>query len=89
MKQGGTLTITTKLLDNAAEITIQDTGIGIPKKDLEHIFDPFYSTKETGTGLGMSIVYGIIKEHKGEISVESEMGKGTRFKIVFKAALQV
>jgi signal transduction histidine kinase len=87
MKQGGTLTISTKLLDNTAETTIKDTGIGIPKKDLEHIFDPFYSTKETGTGLGMSIVYGIIKEHKGEITVESEPGKGARFKIIFKEVL--
>lgn len=81
MKEGGTLTITTQLTQNNAEIIIQDTGIGISKKDLEHVFDPFYSTKEKGTGLGMSIVYGIIKEHKGEISVESEVGKGASFKI--------
>ena len=81
MKQGGTLTITTKSATDVLEITIADTGCGMSKKDLEHIFDPFYSTKETGTGLGMSIVYGIIKEHKGEISVTSEVNKGTSFKV--------
>jgi signal transduction histidine kinase len=68
-----------------AQITISDTGKGISKKDLEHIFDPFYTTKETGTGLGMSIIYGIIKEHKGEIRVESGHGKGTS--IVIKLPL--
>ena len=62
------------------EIAIRDTGKGIAKKDLEHIFDPFYTTKETGTGLGMSIIYGIIKEHKGEIKIDSEEGKGSAFK---------
>ncbi len=81
MKQSGSLTITTKLQSDVAKITIKDTGTGISKKDLERIFDPFYTTKETGTGLGMSIVYGIIKEHNGEITVESEVGKGTIFKI--------
>ena len=81
MKQGGKLTITTSSLPNQAEVIITDTGRGIPKADLEHIFDPFYTTKETGTGLGMSIVYGIIKEHKGEIMVESEKSTGTKVKI--------
>ena len=83
MKQGGKLTITTSSLPNQAEVIITDTGRGIPKADLEHIFDPFYTTKETGTGLGMSIVYGIIKEHKGEITVESEKGMGASFRIKF------
>ena len=81
MKGGGKLTIATKLVINTVEVTISDTGKGISKKDIEHIFDPFYSTKEKGTGLGMSIVYGIIKEHKGEINVEGEAGKGTTIKI--------
>ena len=80
-ERGGILTITTKPIDNNIEIIIQDTGKGIPQKDINHIFDPFYTTKETGTGLGMSIVYGIIKEHKGEIKVESEVGVGSAVKI--------
>jgi signal transduction histidine kinase len=79
MKIGGELTVTTKTIPGYAEIVISDTGKGIAKKDLEHIFDPFYTTKETGTGLGMSIIYGIIKEHKGNIAVESKESKGTSF----------
>jgi two-component system sensor histidine kinase HydH len=81
MKDGGKIAIITRSSGQAAEIIIEDTGKGIPHKDLEHIFDPFYTTKETGTGLGMSIVYGIIKEHRGEISVKSEENKGTAFVI--------
>ncbi len=79
MKQGGELGIATKVNPDYIEITISDTGKGIAKKDLEHIFDPFYTTKETGTGLGMSIIYGIIKEHKGTIEAESRENKGTSF----------
>ncbi len=79
MKQNGTLTIATTLLADTLEISIVDTGTGISKKDLEHIFDPFYTTKETGTGLGMSIVHGIIKEHKGEINIASKINVGTDF----------
>lgn len=82
MKQtGGKLYITTELIGNEVEITITDTGTGISQKDMEHIFDPFYSTKETGTGLGMAIVYGIIQEHRGNITVESEKNAGTTVKI--------
>lgn len=62
-------------------ITVEDTGVGIPEKDLDRIFDPFFSTKEVGlgTGLGLSIVYGIIEKHHGAIAVESKEGEGTRF----------
>ena len=64
-----------------AVITIEDTGVGIPKEELDRVFDPFYTTKEVGagTGLGLSIVYGIIEKHHGSISVESQEGEGTRF----------
>lgn len=81
MKDGGKLTIITKPEPDIFIVYITDTGIGMSKKDVEHIFDPFYSTKETGTGLGMSIVYGIIKEHGGEINVESKLDRGTAFTI--------
>jgi signal transduction histidine kinase len=66
-----------------AVIIVEDTGDGIPKEELERIFDPFFSTKEVGvgTGLGLSIVYGIIEKHRGAISVESAQGEGTRFTI--------
>jgi two-component system, NtrC family, sensor kinase len=67
--------------NHEAVITIEDTGVGIPKEELDRIFDPFYTTKEVGvgTGLGLSIVYGIIEKHHGRISVESKQGEGTRF----------
>ncbi|MFQ5627847.1 MAG: PAS domain S-box protein [bacterium] len=65
-----------------AEIKIADTGAGISRKNLTQIFDPFFTTKTQGSGLGLSIVYRIIEEHNGDIQVESEVGKGTAFKIL-------
>ncbi|MEP9412409.1 MAG: PAS domain S-box protein [Candidatus Brocadia sp.] len=65
------------------EIFIRDTGVGINKNDLGKIFDPFFTTRKDGkgTGLGLSISYGIIKMHDGSIEVDSEVGKGTTFRI--------
>jgi len=84
MKKGGKLEITVQ--DSASDhirVRIEDNGIGIAQKDIEHIFEPFYSTKKTkGTGLGLSISYGIVKKLRGTIYVESELGKGTAFTIV-------
>lgn len=67
------------------EVAISDTGPGIEKSDLNRIFEPFFTTKEQGrgTGLGLAISYGIIKRHNASISVESEVGKGTTFRIEF------
>jgi len=82
MRPGGVLNISTTFESGRVFITISDNGIGISKKDIPYIFDPFYSKKESGSGLGLSIVHNIIKEHGGRISVESEIGKGTSFEIM-------
>jgi two-component system NtrC family sensor kinase len=85
MPDGGELDVSTERWISEAtegvEITIRDTGTGIPKEDIHDIFQPFFTTKEEGTGLGLAISYGIIKEHNGNIEVESEIGQGTTFRI--------
>jgi signal transduction histidine kinase len=61
------------------QIEVRDTGIGIPEKDIENIFNPFFTTKKDGSGLGLSISHQIVKEHGGYIDVESQVGRGTSF----------
>lgn len=98
MKNGGELIVSTQIrsdetwLSNlsqsngepreALRITIRDNGGGIRSEDIPHVFDPFFSTKDYGTGLGLSVVHGIIQEHGGQIEVESELKKGTAFHIL-------
>jgi signal transduction histidine kinase len=84
MPQGGTLTITAKTAtDGRMELTFSDTGQGICNEHLNRIFDPFYTTKPEGTGLGLATSWQILKAHNAEIRVQSEEGKGTVFKIQF------
>ncbi len=61
------------------KLSIRDSGIGIPPEDLKRLFDPFFSTKEGGMGLGLSIAHRIIDQHHGKIEVESTPGEGTAF----------
>ncbi len=79
----GSIWITTQSLDNSVEVEISDDGVGIPRDKLNNIFDPFFTTKQVGkgTGLGLSISYNIIQKHQGNISVESEEGQGSTFRI--------
>jgi signal transduction histidine kinase len=79
----GTITIRTGSLGDHVWIEVEDTGSGIPPDMLPRIFDPFFTTKPvgTGTGLGISLSYGIIQKHQGKIEVQSEVGRGTCFRI--------
>src|SRR4030043_2261782 len=87
MPRGGTLFVRTSKKDHRVLIHIQDTGIGISEEIKDKIFDAFFTTKQKvkGVGLGLSVCYGIIKNHGGEIKVESEVGRGTTFIISLPA----
>ena len=84
MSNGGELSISTSIEGDNVRIDIRDTGIGIPKENLEMIFDPFFTTKEVGkgTGLGLSVSFGIIEKHHGSITAESREGKGTTITVL-------
>jgi two-component system NtrC family sensor kinase len=87
MPSGGMLEVRTAAHNGSVEVEIADTGAGIPREHIHRIFDPFFTTKATGrgTGLGLSVSYGIIKEHAGKIDVRSTPGKGTSFHVEFPA----
>ncbi|MDB4967226.1 MAG: integral rane sensor signal transduction histidine kinase [Myxococcales bacterium] len=87
MVDGGQLTMTARQVDErTVELIISDTGEGITPEDLPKIFDPFFSTKEGGTGLGLALTQQIIVEHGGKIEVSSEPGRGTTFIVSLVAA---
>jgi signal transduction histidine kinase len=79
---GGTVTVKTRAAGSAAEIAVIDRGAGIEPKHLETIFNPFFTTKPAGVGLGLAIVAKIVDEHGGNIAVESEPGKGSVFRVL-------
>jgi len=88
MPSGGMLEVRSATNNGNVEIEVTDTGLGIQRENLARVFDPFFTTKATGrgTGLGLSVSYGIIKEHAGKIEVSSTPGKGTSFRLEFPAA---
>jgi PAS domain S-box-containing protein len=87
MPGGGMLEVRTTAHNGSVEVEVVDTGAGIPREHIHRIFDPFFTTKASGrgTGLGLSVSYGIIKEHAGKIDVRSTPGKGTSFHVEFPA----
>jgi len=85
MPRGGQLTISDSLSADGKSIEVRfaDTGVGIPKENVNKLFDPFFTTKSSGTGLGLTVSYGIIQQHDGKIEVWSEVGRGTVFTLSF------
>ena len=79
MEGGGRLSISTEVLEGEARIIVADTGIGIPEDELGKIFEPYFTTKDNGTGLGLTVVFKVIREHQGDIAVRSREGEGTVF----------
>jgi PAS domain S-box-containing protein len=85
MPSGGDLFVRAEVIDNNIEISIQDTGVGIPPETLKKIGEPFYTTKKNGNGLGLMVSFKIIESHNGKVYIESEQNKGTTFKILLPA----
>jgi signal transduction histidine kinase len=86
MDDGGTLHLSTETRNNRCVTKITDTGKGLSKEDVARLFEPYFTTKEKGTGLGLTNTQNIILAHNGKIRVESELGKGTSFTISFNFA---
>lgn len=87
MPDGGNIKVTTELKEGEVQISIEDTGVGIPPERLKMLGEPFYTTKKTGNGLGLMVSFKIIEGHKGRIVVESEVNKGTTFNILLPAEI--
>nr|WP_237562906.1 PAS domain S-box protein [Bacillus dakarensis] len=85
MPDGGDITVRVAITDGQVQISIQDTGVGIPEDKLKKIGEPFYTTKKNGNGLGLMVSYKIIESHNGTVYIESELNKGTTFNIVLPA----
>lgn len=88
MDDGGVVNISGRLVDDQIVIVIRDQGVGIPEELKTNLGDPFYTTKEKGTGLGLMVVYNILKEHQGNIEIHSEVGVGTEVTIMLPSAQQ-
>ncbi len=86
MDKNGSLQLSTESGNNRCVVKITDSGKGMSKDDLARLFEPYFTTKERGTGLGLTNTQNIILAHKAKISAESELGKGTSFTISFAFA---
>jgi signal transduction histidine kinase len=80
-EEGGALTVSTGFEDEFVFVRFSDTGPGIPSESIGKVFDPFFSTRDDGTGLGLTIVHRIVDEHGGHIEVTSDAGTGTAFTV--------
>jgi two-component system, NtrC family, sensor kinase len=89
MPDGGTLTVATRADQGGGSctVTIGDSGCGIPPENLEQVFNPFFTTRANGIGLGLSVSYGIIRDHGGDINVESDVAAGTTFRVTLRPLL--
>ena len=83
MPDGGTIHVLWEGTDSRATVTVRDHGAGIPEKDMAHIFEPFFSTKKQGTGLGLAMVRGILIQHSGTVEIRSTVGMGTSVSLVW------
>lgn len=81
MTAGGRLQVFVKTVENGVEIQVGDTGPGIAAEDLDHVFDPYFTTKSTGTGLGLAIVHNIVEAHGGTVTIASRPGDGTTVRL--------
>ena len=81
MSTGGTLTLQTGESSDGVWVSVTDTGGGIPQEQINRIFEPFYTTKKKGSGLGLMIVQRIVRAHNGRIELESRVGRGTTFRV--------
>ncbi|KXK29100.1 MAG: GAF domain-containing protein [Candidatus Omnitrophica bacterium] len=88
MKEGGVILIRTAISGDKILLEVTDTGQGIEEKNLRRIFEPFFTTKTKGTGLGLSLAKRVVEEHGGVIRVQSEVGKGTTFRIILPMRLE-
>ena len=84
MPDGGTIRITSELQDDALILSVTDQGTGISEEILETIFEPLFTTKARGMGLGLSITLAIVEKNQGKLMIDSEVGKGTKFSVSLK-----
>jgi signal transduction histidine kinase len=86
MPGGGRLRISGRARDRFVEVVVEDTGAGIPPEHLDKIFNLYFTTREGGSGIGLSMVYRTVQLHDGEIEVHSSPGKGTSFRLLLPRA---